>query len=206
MGDGVLAYFGYPRADEHDAERAVRAGLQLVEAVAGPDIASGTPLQVRIGIATGLVDDGGNAAVIGADHVAQFFRVEPSRKRRRADQIAKHHRQLPALGLGGRRCGRRLFLGRLFGAGDGKTLSRSAAIAFSNFRRGPTGSPSVVSQLRQHLGVDLVVGERRHIALKAQTLQPRLYVHALSSAPRERHLHLFEHVALPVDLPAAALK
>src|SRR5262249_19728077 len=37
MGDGVLAYFGYPRADEHDAERAVRAGLQLVEAVAGLD-------------------------------------------------------------------------------------------------------------------------------------------------------------------------
>ena len=35
MGDGVLAYFGYPRADEHDAERAVRAGLALVEAVAG---------------------------------------------------------------------------------------------------------------------------------------------------------------------------
>jgi class 3 adenylate cyclase len=32
MGDGVLAYFGYPRADEHDAERAVRAGLVLVEA------------------------------------------------------------------------------------------------------------------------------------------------------------------------------
>jgi class 3 adenylate cyclase len=35
MGDGVLAYFGYPRAGEHDAERAVRAGLALVAAVAG---------------------------------------------------------------------------------------------------------------------------------------------------------------------------
>jgi class 3 adenylate cyclase len=54
MGDGVLAYFGYPRADEHDAERAVRAGLVLVEAVAGLDAAAG-PLQVRVGIATGLV-------------------------------------------------------------------------------------------------------------------------------------------------------
>jgi class 3 adenylate cyclase/predicted ATPase len=54
MGDGVLAYFGYPRADEHDAERAVRAGLQLVEAVAGLDAAE-APLQVRVGIATGLV-------------------------------------------------------------------------------------------------------------------------------------------------------
>ena len=37
MGDGVLAYFGYPRADEHDAERAVRAALKLVEKVAGLD-------------------------------------------------------------------------------------------------------------------------------------------------------------------------
>ncbi len=55
MGDGVLAYFGYPRADEHDAERAVRAGLQLVEAVAGLDTVAAPPLQVRIGIATGLV-------------------------------------------------------------------------------------------------------------------------------------------------------
>jgi class 3 adenylate cyclase len=55
MGDGVLAYFGYPRADEHDAERAVRAGLALVVAVAGLDTAAGEPLQVRVGIATGLV-------------------------------------------------------------------------------------------------------------------------------------------------------
>jgi class 3 adenylate cyclase len=55
MGDGVLAYFGYPRADEHDAERAVRAGLQLVEAVAGLDTAAAVPLQVRVGIGTGLV-------------------------------------------------------------------------------------------------------------------------------------------------------
>jgi class 3 adenylate cyclase len=55
MGDGVLAYFGYPRADEHDAERAVRAGLALVEAVAGLETAVGEPLQVRVGIATGLV-------------------------------------------------------------------------------------------------------------------------------------------------------
>jgi class 3 adenylate cyclase len=55
MGDGVLAYFGYPRADEHDAERAVRAGLALVEAVPRLDSAAETQLQVRVGIATGLV-------------------------------------------------------------------------------------------------------------------------------------------------------
>jgi class 3 adenylate cyclase/predicted ATPase len=53
MGDGVLVYFGYPRAHEDDAERAVKAGLVIVDAVAGlrPDI----DLKVRIGIATGLV-------------------------------------------------------------------------------------------------------------------------------------------------------
>ena len=55
MGDGVLAYFGYPRAHEHDAERAVRAGLALVEGVQKLETAAGGPLQVRVGIATGLV-------------------------------------------------------------------------------------------------------------------------------------------------------
>src|ERR1700730_14550251 len=55
MGDGVLAYFGYPLAHEHDAERAVRAGLALVEAAPKLTTAAGVPLQVRVGIATGLV-------------------------------------------------------------------------------------------------------------------------------------------------------
>jgi len=55
MGDGLLAYFGYPQAHEHDAERAVRAGLALVEALPKLTTAAGVPLQARIGIATGLV-------------------------------------------------------------------------------------------------------------------------------------------------------
>src|SRR5271169_6741028 len=55
MGDGVLAYFGYPQAHEDDAERAVVAGLGLAEAVPKLKTAAGAPLQVRIGIATGLV-------------------------------------------------------------------------------------------------------------------------------------------------------
>jgi class 3 adenylate cyclase len=55
MGDGVLTYFGYPQAHEHDAERAVLAGLALAEAVPKLKTAAGTPLQVRVGIATGLV-------------------------------------------------------------------------------------------------------------------------------------------------------
>ena len=53
LGDGVLAYFGYPQAHEDDAERAVRAGLELIAAVAA--LKAGVPLQTRVGIATGLV-------------------------------------------------------------------------------------------------------------------------------------------------------
>jgi predicted ATPase/class 3 adenylate cyclase len=55
MGDGVLAYFGYPRAHEDDPERAVRAGLELVAAVGDLEGPPGTALRVRVGIATGLV-------------------------------------------------------------------------------------------------------------------------------------------------------
>jgi class 3 adenylate cyclase/predicted ATPase len=55
MGDGVLAYFGYPQAHEHDAENAVRAGLALVEGVPTLNTAASVPLRVRVGIATGLV-------------------------------------------------------------------------------------------------------------------------------------------------------
>jgi class 3 adenylate cyclase/tetratricopeptide (TPR) repeat protein len=54
LGDGVLIYFGYPVAHEDDAERAVLAGLELVEAVALLENSS-TSLQSRVGIATGLV-------------------------------------------------------------------------------------------------------------------------------------------------------
>jgi class 3 adenylate cyclase len=53
MGDGVLVYFGYPQAHEDDAERAVRAGLELVGAISA--LQSNAPLQTRVGIATGLV-------------------------------------------------------------------------------------------------------------------------------------------------------
>ena len=54
MGDGVLIYFGYPRAHEDDAERSVRAGLGIIDAVGRLDVKS-VGLQARIGIATGLV-------------------------------------------------------------------------------------------------------------------------------------------------------
>ena len=73
MGDGVLAYFGYPQAHEDDAEQAVRAGLALVEAVANLQTGAEAPLQIRVGIATGvavvgdLIGEGGSQeqAVVG---------------------------------------------------------------------------------------------------------------------------------------------
>ena len=72
LGDGLLVYFGYPTAHEDDARRAVRAGLEIITALAlssdlepdalgarrrraPTDPAAKTPLQVRIGIHTGLV-------------------------------------------------------------------------------------------------------------------------------------------------------
>ena len=54
MGDGVLAYFGYPQAHEHDAEQAVRAGLALIDRVSRLE-SGAAALASRIGIATGLV-------------------------------------------------------------------------------------------------------------------------------------------------------
>src|SRR5262249_179265 len=58
LGDGLLIYFGYPVAHEDDAQRAARAGLEIVEAIHEllfPNIQLQKPLQVRIGIHTGLV-------------------------------------------------------------------------------------------------------------------------------------------------------
>jgi predicted ATPase len=63
-GDGILAYFGYPRAHEDDAERTVRAGLDIVAAVARLRSRAVEPLSVRIGIATGLVVVGGGEGAL----------------------------------------------------------------------------------------------------------------------------------------------
>jgi class 3 adenylate cyclase len=74
MGDGMLAYFGYPQAHEDDAERAVRTGLALIEAVAKLGDGAGTTLRVRVGIATGLVvvgDLGGEGAAPEHDVVGE---------------------------------------------------------------------------------------------------------------------------------------
>ena len=88
MGDGVLVYFGYPQAHEDDAERAVRAGLELVAAVNA--LKTSPLLQTRVGIATGLVVVGdligsgeaqvtGDGVPRGIPNSAQLARVHVAR-------------------------------------------------------------------------------------------------------------------------------
>jgi class 3 adenylate cyclase/predicted ATPase len=55
IGDGIVIYFGYPRAHEDDAERALHAGLDLIQAIGHLTTETGAPLQARIGVTTGLV-------------------------------------------------------------------------------------------------------------------------------------------------------
>jgi len=55
LGDGIVAFFGYPLAHEDEAERAIRAGLEIIQSLAILDVGAAGRLEVRIGIATGLV-------------------------------------------------------------------------------------------------------------------------------------------------------
>jgi class 3 adenylate cyclase/predicted ATPase len=71
-GDGMLAYFGYPLAHEHDAERAVGAALEIVEAAPKLATAAGAPLHARVGIATGIVVVG---HLMGSGEESQARRV-----------------------------------------------------------------------------------------------------------------------------------
>ena len=66
MGDGVLIYFGYPQAHEDDAERAVRAALDIVAAMPAVRAIDSVELTCRIGIASGVVVIGDSISVVGA--------------------------------------------------------------------------------------------------------------------------------------------
>jgi class 3 adenylate cyclase/tetratricopeptide (TPR) repeat protein len=55
FGDGVLAYFGYPKSHEDDAERAVKAGFSIIDSAEGLSVPGGSPLHVRVGLATGPI-------------------------------------------------------------------------------------------------------------------------------------------------------
>ena len=98
VGDGILTYFGWPTAHEEDAERAVRAALEIVHTV--KRASSTEDLSVRIGIATGPVvvgeaaGDGGPVKAGGGQH-AQSRRASARTGRRRPDC---HRRLDPSIG------------------------------------------------------------------------------------------------------------
>ncbi len=109
MGDGVLIYFGYPHAHEDDAERAVRAGLAVIEAVGR--LPARQDLQVRLGVATGLavvgdLRDGDEIALLSEllslPSSATHLRLSPQRKRERLceallNQLEAEARHRPVL-------------------------------------------------------------------------------------------------------------
>jgi len=77
VGDGILAYFGYPQAHEDDPERAIRAGLELVGVVSRLELNLKGPLQARVGIATGVVVVSNASGENGA-RVAEVVGVTPN--------------------------------------------------------------------------------------------------------------------------------
>ena len=90
MGDGLLAYFGYPVTHEDEAESAVRAGLDLVAKVGRLLLPSGEALQVRVGVATGLVVLANNAITGSADEVAATGENSQSRRSSSGSGGRKH--------------------------------------------------------------------------------------------------------------------
>src|SRR5262249_49937700 len=109
MGDGILVYFGFPAAHEDDAERAVQAAFEAVKAVSELSFPGATPIQLRIGIATGLVVVGD---LIGEGASREFALIgEAPNLAARLQQIAKPNQILVAPGT-------RRLLGQLFEFAD----------------------------------------------------------------------------------------
>ena len=124
VGDGILAYFGYPRAHEDDAERAVRAGLDIIAAI-GPLETRAERVEVRIAIATGLVVVGD---LISGDASEQQAMVGD------APNIAARLQRPGGAGRGRRCCLRRaqllgdLFIFRNLGRREVKGISEPIAV------------------------------------------------------------------------------
>ena len=112
----------------------------------------------------------GDAAVIGADHLAQILRIEACRQRGRADQIAEHHGQLPPLGLAGDRGGSgRCCDLRRFAAQSGERGQQLPAVAD---RSDAEAKQIIRRQFGQHFCVDVVGGEGRCVLLETEPAQP----------------------------------
>jgi len=157
MGDGVLAYFGWPRAHEDEAERAVRAGLALTRAIGRLETPGGEALAARIGIATGLV-------VVG-DLVGEGAAQEEAVVGETPNLAAR----LQALAQPGQiviAAGTRRLLGDLFDLGDlGAQRLKGMAEAVEAFL--VVGERSLRSRFEAHSGPALqpMVGRDQELAL-----------------------------------------
>ena len=85
-GDGALVFFGYPRSHGDEPERAIRAALGIIQAIGAGVTAGGAPLQVRIGVATGVmaIDDSirGEPAIVGEATEAEMHYCKRSQSQR----------------------------------------------------------------------------------------------------------------------------
>jgi hypothetical protein len=148
MGDGVLAYFGWPRAHEDDAERAVRAGIAITAAVARLE-GGGAPLGCRVGIATGLVVVGDLVGQGAAQEEAVVGETPNLAARLQALAppgqvvIAEATRRLVGLGFELRNLGEHDMKGIAGPAGAFRVLGERAALSRFEARAGPALLPMV---------------------------------------------------------------
>ena len=157
LGDGVLVYFGWPAAHEDDAERAVRAGLQLVETIARLQPHADVRLQARIGIATGQ-------AVVG-----DLIGEGASREEAVVGETPNLAARLQALaGPGGVAIGQatRRLLGGLFELEDlGPVRLKGFAEALAAFRVAGEGRAEGRFEAKQTASLTPLVGRDEELAL-----------------------------------------
>ena len=130
-------------------------------------------------------DDAGNGVLIGADLLAQFLGVELRRQRRRADEIAEHHRQLPPLGVvvrlsTGQYGGCRQCLG---GGQTGDGFEETLAVPERHTKLLEVD----VGQLREDIGVDFTRAKERFVLSETETSQPTPDIHGRTPRGRTDH-------------------
>ena len=157
MGDGVLAYFGWPRAHEDEAERAVRAGLAIGDALVHLETSAGETLAARIGIATGSVVVG---ELIG-DGAAQEQAVVGETPNLAARLQALAEPGSVVIGAATRR-----LLGGLFELDDlGPKRLKGFAEPLAAFRVAGEGGAEDRFEARQAAGLTPLVGREEEISL-----------------------------------------
>jgi hypothetical protein len=123
-------------------------------------------------------DNLGGGAVIRGDDFAQILELEPRRQRGRADEVAEHHGQLPAFGIGS--CRWRHRGGRRLATRHGNRCEQFPAMT----NRDNANLPEILRrQLGEHLTIDFVVAERRLVLLETQAAQPCCNVRQAPPSP-----------------------